>query len=73
MMLDLLVIAAFLIGLGMLALLMFVLASIRAVERGKSLTCAPPTRAEAVSRRMLGVYVRHPRPAARCRYPDVRR
>jgi hypothetical protein len=73
MMLDLLVIAAFLIGLGVLALLLFVLASIRAVEQGKSLTCVPPTRAGAVSRRMLGVYVRRPRLAPRCRYQDVGR
>ena len=62
--------AAFLIGLSVLALLVVLLASIRTEERCMSLTSAPLTRAGAASRRMLGVYVRHPRPGSRCRYQD---
>ena len=62
--------AAFLIGLSVLVLLMVLLASIRAEERCMSLTSAPPTRAGAASRRMLGVYVRRPHPASRCCYQN---
>ena len=55
-----LAIVAFLIGLGVLALLVLVLTGIHHEERHMSLTGAPRTRTEAVTRRLLGVGVRTP-------------
>ena len=55
-----LVIVALLIGLGVLALLILVLAGIHHEERHMSLTSAPRTRIEAVTRRLTGVGVRTP-------------
>lgn len=53
-------IMALLIGLGVLALLVLVLAGIHDEERHKSLTSAPRTRIGAVTRRLTGVGVRTP-------------
>ena len=50
---------ALLLGLGVLALLVLVLIGIHAEERHMSLTTTPRTRIEAVTRRLLGVGVRH--------------
>ena len=55
-----LAIVALLIGLGVLALLVLVLAGIHNEERHMSLTSAPRTRIEAVTRRLTGVGVRTP-------------
>jgi hypothetical protein len=54
--------AAFLLGLGVLALLALVLIGIHHEERHMSLTSTPRTRIEAVTRRLLGVGVRHAEP-----------
>lgn len=69
---GLLIAAVFLIALGVLVLLL-VLFSIRAEDRHMSLTSAPRCRADAVTRRMLGVCVRHSRPSAGCHYQSARR
>jgi hypothetical protein len=53
-------IVALLIGLGVLALLVLVLAGIHDEERHMSLTSAPRTRIGAVTRRLTGVGVRTP-------------
>ncbi len=45
-------------GLGVLALLVLVLVSVHGEDRRMSLTGTPRTRAEAVTRRLLGVGVR---------------
>jgi hypothetical protein len=55
-----LAIVALVIGLGVLALLVLVLAGIRDEERHMSLTSAPRTRIAAVTRRLTGVGVRTP-------------
>jgi hypothetical protein len=55
-----LAIIALLIGLGVLALLVLVLAGIHNEERHMSLTSAPRTRIGAVTRRLTGVGVRTP-------------
>ena len=55
-----LAIVALLIGLGVLALLVLVLVGIHHEERHMSLTSAPRTRIEAVTRRLTGVGVRTP-------------
>jgi hypothetical protein len=55
-----LAIVALLIGLGVLALLVLVLAGIHDEERHMSLTSAPRTRIGAVTRRLTGVGVRTP-------------
>lgn len=55
-----LAIVALLIGLGVLALLVLVLIGIHDEERHMSLTSAPRTRIEAVTRRLTGVGVRTP-------------
>ena len=55
-----LAIVALLIGLGVLALLVLVLVGIRDEDRHMSLTSAPRTRIEAVTRRLTGVGVRTP-------------
>jgi hypothetical protein len=52
-------IVALVIGLGVVALLVLVLAGISREERHVSLTSAPRTRVEAVTRRLLGVGVRN--------------
>ena len=57
---DILIAAVVLTALGVLALLMLVLVGIRAEERHMSLTSSPRTRTEAVTRRLLGVGIRHP-------------
>jgi len=49
---------AALTGLGVLALLVLVLVSIRDEDRRMSLTSIPRTRTEAITRRLLGVGVR---------------
>jgi hypothetical protein len=54
---------ALLLGLGVLALLVLVLIGIHHEERHMSLTSTPRTRIEAVTRRLLGVGVRHPEPS----------
>ena len=56
-----LAIVALVIGLGVLALLILVVAGIRDKERHMSLTSAPRTRIEATTRRLTGVGVRTPK------------
>jgi hypothetical protein len=53
-------IMAFLIALGVLALLVLVLVGIRHEERHMSLTSAPRTRIGAITRHLTGVGVRTP-------------
>jgi hypothetical protein len=53
-------IVAFLIALGVLALLVLVLVGIRHEERHMSLTSAPRTRIGAITRHLTGVGVRTP-------------
>ena len=53
-------IVALLIGLGVLALLVLVLAGIHHEERHMSLTSVPRTRVGAVTRHLVGVGVRTP-------------
>ena len=53
-------IVALLIGLGVLALLVLVLAGIHDEERHMSLTSAPRTRIGAITRHLTGVGVRTP-------------
>lgn len=67
-----LAVAALIVGLAMLGLLLMLL-GIHTEERRMSLTGTPPTRAGAMSRHVLGVYVRRPRADSRCRHQDVRR
>jgi hypothetical protein len=55
-----LAIVALVIGLGVLALLVLVLAGTRDEERHMSLTSAPRTRIGAATRRLTGVGVRTP-------------
>ena len=55
-----LAVVALVIGLCVLALLVLVLVGIRDEERHMSLTSAPRTRIEAVTRRLTGVGVRTP-------------
>jgi hypothetical protein len=57
---DILIAAVILTGLGVLAALVLVLVAIRGEDRRMSLTSAPRTRIEAVTRRLLGVGVRIP-------------
>jgi hypothetical protein len=57
---DILIAAVVLTGLGVLAVLVLVLVSIHDEDRHMSLTSAPRTRIEAVTRRLLGVGVRTP-------------
>jgi hypothetical protein len=54
-----LALVALLIGLGVLALLVFVVIGIHHEDRHMSLTSTPRTRTEAATRRLLGVGVRH--------------
>ena len=53
-------IVALLIALGVLALLVLVLVGIHGEERHMSLTSAPRTRIEAITRHLTGVGVRTP-------------
>jgi hypothetical protein len=56
---GILIASVVLTGLGVLALLVLVLAGIRAEERHMSLTSTPGTCIEAATRRLLGVGVRN--------------
>jgi heme/copper-type cytochrome/quinol oxidase subunit 2 len=55
-------VVALLIALGVLVLLVLVLVGIRHEERHMSLTSAPRTRIEAITRHLTGVGVRTPEP-----------
>ena len=57
-----LIAAVILTGLGVLAVLVLVLVSIHDEDRHMSLTGAPRTRIEAITRRLLGVGIRVPGP-----------
>jgi hypothetical protein len=59
---DILIGAVILTGLGVLAVLVLVLVGIHDEDRHMSLTGAPRTRIEAITRRLLGVGVRTPGP-----------
>jgi len=59
---DILIAAVILTGLGVLAVLVLVLVGIHDEDRHMSLTGAPRTRIEAITRRLLGVGVRTPGP-----------
>jgi hypothetical protein len=59
---DILIAAVILTGLGVLAVLVLVLIGIHDEDRHMSLTSAPRTCIEAVTRRLLGVGVRTPGP-----------
>jgi hypothetical protein len=59
---DILIAAVILIGLGVLAVLALVLVGIHDEDRHMSLTGAPRTRIEAITRRLLGVGIRAPGP-----------
>ena len=59
---DILIAAVILTGLGVLAVLVLVLVGIHDEDRHMSLTGAPRTRIEAITRRLLGVGIRVPGP-----------
>ena len=59
-----LIAAVILTGLGVLAVLVLVLVGIHGGDRHMSLTGAPRTRIEAITRRLLGVGIRTPGPCA---------
>ena len=59
---DILIAAVLLTGLSVLAVLVLVLVGIHDEDRRMSLTGAPRTRIEAITRRLLGVGVRTPGP-----------
>ena len=59
---DILIAAVILTGLGVLAVLVLVLVGIHDEDRHMSLTGAPRTRIEAITRRLLGVGIRIPGP-----------
>jgi len=59
---DILIAAVILTGLSVLAVLVLVLVGIHDEERHMSLTGAPRTRIEAITRRLLGVGIRTPGP-----------
>jgi hypothetical protein len=59
---DILIAAVILTGLGVLAVLVLVLVGIHDEDRHMSLTSAPRTRIEAITRRLLGVGIRVPGP-----------
>jgi hypothetical protein len=59
---DILIAAVILTGLGVLAVLLLVLVGIHHEDRHMSLTGAPRTRIEAITRRLLGVGIRSPGP-----------
>ncbi len=66
-----LLVAVFVIGAGVLVLLVLLLIGIRAEERRMSLTSGPQTCTSSLARRLTGTAVR--RPVPRCRYEDPRR
>ena len=59
---GILIAAVVLTGLGVLAVLVLVLVGIHDEDRHMSLTGAPRTRIEAITRRLLGVGIRVPGP-----------
>ena len=59
---DILIAAVILSGLGVLAVLVLVRVGIHDEDRHMSLTGAPRTRVEAITRRLLGVGIRVPGP-----------
>ena len=59
---DILIAAVLLTCLGVLAVLVLVLVGIHDEDRHRSLTSAPRSHVEAVTRRILGVGVRTPGP-----------
>jgi hypothetical protein len=59
---DILIAAVILTGLGVFAVLVLVLVGIHDEDRHMSLTSAPRTRTEAITRRLLGVGIRAPGP-----------
>ena len=59
---DILIAVVILTGLGVLAVLVLVLVGIHHEDRHMSLTGAPRTRIEAITRRLLGVGIRVPGP-----------
>jgi hypothetical protein len=59
---GILIAAVVLTGLGVLALLVLVVVGIHDEDRHMSLTGAPRTRIEAITRRLLGVGIRVPGP-----------
>jgi hypothetical protein len=59
---DILIAAVILTGLGVLVVLVLVLVGIHDEDRHMSLTSAPRTRIEAITRRLLGVGIRVPGP-----------
>jgi len=64
---------ALLTAFGVLALLVLLVAGVRAEEGHMTLTGTPRTRAGRLSRRLTGVDVRRPHSTSRCRYQDTRR
>ena len=65
--------AVFVTGLGVLALLVLVIAGLRAEERQMNLTRPPRTRAGLLARRLTGASARRPQQAPHCRYEHARR
>ncbi len=65
--------AVFVIGLGVLALLVLLLVGIRAEERHMSLISGPRTRAGSLARRMTGACVRRRQRVPHCHYEHARR
>jgi hypothetical protein len=67
---------AILIGLALTAivvfpiLLAFLVAGIRREEHAGTLTCQPPGRSAALTRRLLGVYTRMSADAQHCGHPE---
>ena len=59
---DILIAAVILTGLGVFAVLVLVQVGIHDEDRHMSLTGAPRTRIEAITRRLLGVGIRTPGP-----------
>ena len=59
---DILIAAVILTGLGVLAVMVLVLVGIHDEDRNISLTSAPRTRIEVITRRLLGVGIRTPGP-----------
>ena len=55
----------FLFG-GTIGALVVIVAGIRRDDRAKSLTCAPRTPIEGITRRILGVGVRNEKPGHKC-------
>jgi hypothetical protein len=64
--------AVFVVGAGMLALLVLLLVGIRTEERHMSLTTGPRTCAGSLARRLTGASVRRPHQTRHCRYENTR-